>query len=70
MVRILPHSCAEAERQRITSSLQAASGCFECDDGEKFERAAQGQSALLMDGTVLRRMPGANSYECWTELDF
>jgi hypothetical protein len=29
-----------------------------------------GQSAMLMDGTVLRRIQGAISYECWADLDF
>jgi hypothetical protein len=28
------------------------------------------ESELLTEETVLRRMQGAISYECWTELDF
>ena len=57
----------EAELQRITMQF---AGCLQGDDGESSNELRQGQSELLMDGTVLRRMQEAISDECWTDLDF
>jgi hypothetical protein len=56
----------EAELQRITISLQAVFG----EMTARVRMSCAGQSELLMDEKVLRRMQGAISYECWTELDF
>jgi len=40
------------------------------NDVETSKEVRRAQSELLTLDTVLRRMHGAISYECWTDLDF
>jgi hypothetical protein len=56
----------DAELQQITISLQVVLG-----EMTATVRMSCAGPVRIVDGrTVLRRMQGAISYECWTELDF
>ena len=70
MVGILLHSAHRDRTATNYNRLRAVSGVLSEMHGDSSHELRRASQNRLMDGTVLRRMQGAISYECRTELDF